>query len=244
MRIGTPRARALAGSVPGQRETQISLALALLMFAVYVLLARLDPELRYARYRLPVALAVLWLARRSQGEQLPLLTEPLAGYAIVTVAICVWSAIAIAVTSSFFSRFFEEVLFLVAPLGAAMICASLKREDSEWPCYVLFAILTVDYVWKIGPTAMIEVFRQPGAFIADLLQSAAPTKSVRAFGFGVLAIFFLGRRHLLGAGLCLMLTVLGGKRIVLLGLLVAVPIALVAPSFEIGNDARRSRCWP
>ena len=97
---------------------------------------------------------------------------------------------------------------------------------------MLFAILTVDYVWEIGPTAMIEVFRQPGAFIADLLQSAAPTESVRAFGFGVLAIFFLGRRHLLGAGLCLMLTVLGGKRIVLLGLLVAVPIALVAPSFE------------
>ena len=117
MRIGTPRARALAGSVPGQRETQISLALALLMFAVYVLLARLDPELRYARYVLPVALAVLWLARRSQGEQLPLLTEPLAGYAIVTVAICVWSAIAIAVTSSFFSRFFEEVLFLWHPSG-------------------------------------------------------------------------------------------------------------------------------
>ena len=230
MRIGTLRAGARAGNVPGQRESQISLALALLMFAVYVFLARIDPELRYARYVLPAALAVLWLARRSQGENLAFLTEPLASYARVTGAICVWSAIAIAVTTSFFPRFFEEVLFLVAPLGAAMICASLKREDGEWPFYVLFAILTVDYVWEIGPTTMMEAFRRPGAFTADLLQSAAPTESVRAFGFGVLAIFFLARRQLLGAGLCFVLAVLGGKRIVLLGLLVAVPVALVAPS--------------
>jgi hypothetical protein len=141
------------------------------------------------------------------------------------------------VTSSYYPRFFEEVLFLAAPLVAAMVCASLKREDGEWPFYALLAILTIDYFWEIGWATTADVFRHPGAFTTDLLESAAPTESVRAFSFGVLALFLLARRKLLGAGLCVLLACLAGKRIVLLGLILALPMSVVA--FSLASYRRR-----
>jgi hypothetical protein len=223
------RATVLGASV---RQTQASLILTLLMFAAYVFLARVDPELRYTRYALPGALATLWLARRAQERSLLLLTAPLTTYAAMAAAVCVWSAVAIGVTSSFYPRFFEEALLLAAPLGAAMICASLKRDDSEWPFYALLAILGIDYFWEIGLATIVDAIRQPATFTADLIQSTAASESVRAFSFGVLAVFFLARRHLPGAVLSVLLALVAGKRIVVLGLLAALPLVFLAPSLE------------
>ena len=217
-------------------ETQTSLRVSLLLFAAYVFLARIGPELRYTRYMLPAALAALWIARRSQGDKLTLFTGPLSLFGVLTAAIVVWSAVAIGATSSYYPRFFEEALFFAAPLGAAMICVSLRRHDGEGPLYALLAILTIDYVWEVGFSTLAEVVLEPGAFMSELLQSTPPTESVRAFSFGVLTVFFLARRRLGGAALCLLLAFLAGKRIVLIGLLAAVPVALLAPSLE---SARR-----
>jgi hypothetical protein len=202
------------------------------MFAAYVILARLEPELRYTRYILPAALAGLWLARRAQVPGLPLLAPPLSVYGAVLAAVCIWSAAAIGLTSSFYSRFFEEVLFLVAPLGAAMICVSLRRRDSDGPFYALLLILAIDYVWEIGFDTIVEAVMQPGVFASELMQSTPPTESVRAFSFGVLAVFFLARRRLIGTVLCLLLACLAGKRIVVLGLAAALPVAFLAPVLE------------
>ena len=214
------------------RRSQISLQLSLVMFAAYVFLARLAPELRYARYVLPLTLAGLWLARRAQGERLPVFNAPLSAFAVMTAIVCTWSAIVIGTTSDFYGRFFEEAIFLFAPLGAAMICASLRREDGDWPFFVLLAILALDYFWEIGITTMAEAVRQPGLFMTDLLESTAPTESIRAFSFGVLAIFLLTRRRLLGAAVCLVLACMAGKRIVLLGLVAAIPLVYVTPALN------------
>jgi hypothetical protein len=213
--------------------TQTALVLALVMFAVYVLLARLQPELRYTRYALPAALAILWLARRVHGAAAAATIEPLRSYAVVVGGVCLWSACAIALTSPFYGRFFEEVLFLIAPLSAAMICASFRRDDSEMPLYALAGILAADYIWEISSGPLLDAMSNPGAFLADLLRSStAATESVRAFSFGVLGVYFLVRRRFTAATLCVMLAILGGKRIALLGLAVAVPVALVAPGLE------------
>lgn len=222
-----------------RHDWQTSLALALLLFAAYVFLARLEPELRYTRYVLPAALSALWLARRAQGEKLPLFSDPLLSFAALTAAICVWSAVVIAATTAFYGRFFEEALFLIAPLGAAMICVSLKRHEGLGPLYLLLAILTVDYVWEVGLSVIVDAVRQPGVFMVDLLQSTPATESVRAFSFGVLAVFFLSRRRWGGVAICVLLALLAGKRIVLVGLLAAAPVALLAPSLE----SRRRRAF-
>ena len=232
MTAARPR-MAIVTSAPPVRDSQTSIRLALILFAAYVFLARVEPGLRYTRYVLPLALAGLWLARRAQGEKLSLATPPLTSYAVVTAAVCVWSAVAIALVSPYYPRFFEEVLFLIAPLGAAMICASLRRSDSDGPLYALLAILAADYLWEIGLAPMTEAIQHPVLFTMDLVQSSmAATESVRAFSFGALAVFFLGRRKFGGAAIALLLAFLAGKRIVLLGLLTAAPIALAAPSIE------------
>lgn len=232
MSVATPYRLSAPAGPPTVRQTQLSLVLSLSMFAAYVFLARLEPELRYTRYVLPAALATLWLARRAQERRLALLTAPLSTYAAMTAAVGAWSAVAIGVTSSYYPRFFEESLFLVAPLGAAMICVSLKRDDGEWPFYVLLAILGIDYFWEIGLATIVDALREPAAFTADLIQSTAASESVRAFSFGVLAIFFLARRRLPGAVLSVVLALLAGKRIVVLGLLAALPVVFLAPSLE------------
>lgn len=214
------------------RRSQVTLQLSLAMFAAYVILARLAPEFRYTRYALPLILAGVWLARRAHGQRLPVFTPPLNAFAVMTTAVCAWSLIVIGTTSDFYGRFFEEAVFLFAPLGAAMICASLRREDDDWPFFVLLAILTVDYFWEIGLETLAEALRQPGVFVTSLLESTAPTESIRAFSFGVLAIFLLARRRLLGAAFCLALACMAGKRIVLLGLLAAIPLVYITPALD------------
>lgn len=219
-----------------ERQSQLSLALALLMFASYVVLARLDADLRYARYVLPVALAVLWLARRAQLRRLALFTPPLSSMALITAAMCVWSALVIGTTSTFYVRFFEESLFLVAPLGAAMVCTSLRQDDHLWPFHALLAIMAVDYAWEIGPATALDAMGSPQAFVSELLfHSNAETESVRAFSFGVLAIFYVGCRRLGLGAVCLLLALLAGKRIALAGLGLALPLALIGPSFDLRN---------
>jgi hypothetical protein len=216
-------------SVP---PAQTSLRVALAMFAVYVLLARIEPDLRYTRYLLPAALAGLWLARRAYGEPLPLFRAPLIGFGVVIVALLVWSGVGIVLSSSFYARYFEEALFLLAPLGAAMVCASLKRHDGSGPLIAVFGVLAADYILEIGLQPFHEAVIHPALFVSDLMQSVAPTESVRAFSFGVLAVAFLARRQGGMAAFALVLAVIAGKRIVLAGLLVAVPVALLAPALE------------
>lgn len=229
---GSHGAQGLYDAAQQAKRSQVTLQLSLAMFAVYVVLARMAPELRYTRYVLPLTLAGLWLARRAQGQRLPVFTPPLSAFAVMTTIVCAWSFIVIGATSDYYARFFEEAVFLFAPLGAAMICASLRREDGDWPFFVLLAILTMDYFWEIGLETMAEALRQPGAFLASLLESTAPTESIRAFSFGVLAIFLLARRRLLSAAFCLALACMAGKRIVLLGLLAAIPLVYITPALD------------
>ena len=73
-------------------------------------------------------------------------------------------------------------------------CASLKRDDGEWPFYALLAILSIDYFWEIGLSTIADALRQPSAFTADLLQSTAASESVRAFSFAADASFEVSAR--------------------------------------------------
>lgn len=226
-RISRTQSDAAASAVV---QHQTSLHVAVVMFAGYVLLSRVEPDLRYTRYVLPIALAILWLARRAYGDATKLFTPPLSTFAAMVIAVCGSSAVVIGMTSTYYARFFEEALFLAAPLGAAIICASLKRHDGDGPMYALLAILMIDYMWEIGLSTVVFVSSNLGAFTADLMQSNAPTESIRAFSFGVLAVFFLVRRRINAAVLSILLTLLAGKRIVLVGLLAAAPLAIVSPS--------------
>ena len=101
MSVATPYRLSAPAGPPTVRQTQLSLVLSLSMFAAYVFLARLEPELRYTRYVLPAALATLWLARRAQERRLALLTALLSTYAAMTAAVCAWSAVAIGASPFF-----------------------------------------------------------------------------------------------------------------------------------------------
>src|SRR5690349_17322840 len=110
MRVARVRHRGVPDASREAKRSQITLQLSLAMFAAYVFLARLAPELRYTRYVLPLTLAGLWLARRAQGQRLPVFTPPLAAFAVMTTVVCAWSFIVIGATSDFYGRLFEEAV--------------------------------------------------------------------------------------------------------------------------------------
>lgn len=216
---------------PAREAARTSLNIALLLFAVYLVLARLQPDLRYTRYLLPLFLTALWLARRERGVSNRLVSPSLMPYVATVALICVWSAASIAWTSSFYARYFEEALFLSTPLWAAAVCLSFTRDVDDRPICLLAAILLVDYLWAVGLSTILAALASPAVLLDQLLQSRAPTESSRAFSLGIVAIYLISRRRWLLAAIVTVAVVLASKRIVLAGLAVAVPIAVLRWSF-------------
>ena len=200
--------------------------LSLLGYVGYILLSRWNPDIRYARYVFPILVLILATARRTLSPAGVRLFDPvLRPFGFLFLIIALTSGVRMVLSGVYYSRYFEEVLFMGAPLVAASTLLTFRRTTESKAYFTIFLVLVADYILEVGVAPIASALAGPTVFAADVLDSVSPTESLRAFSFGLFAIYFLGRRRYLQFLLAVAFALLAGKRIVAIALFSALVAA-------------------
>jgi len=223
---------AIAMSAWGRRTYAFGAVLAL--FVGCFVLEAAAPELRYLKYFLPAAAALLVAGAPRTATPMAIAFRERFGSLIRLVAICV--AISLIVTlaeQSFQQRLLEEAYFLLAPLIAAYLIFP-HLDPRRIPAYVRASFLGTIAAYLIEYQGDIfELVRQPSQLAAKFLLSSGGAESGISFVFGAYCIYFLSVRARSWSLLSFALVVLSFKRIAIFGVVVAGLVYFVHRNLKI-----------
>lgn len=178
------------------------------------------PDLRYAKYLLPVVALGLAGPLLPQGAPIPFVRRELRGFVILASLAVAASLVTTRFRGAPMAWALEEAYFVMAPLITSYVMFPSLRIE-RIPAYVdwLFFGATGAYILECG-WAIVGVFSHAEGFWVRLVMSTSAAESSSSFVFGLIALYYLftGRRTraLWAAGLMMA----SSKRSAILGSLV------------------------
>lgn len=208
-------------------------------FVACQLAESVTPDLRYAKYLLPVIALGIAGPLLPRGAPIRFVRRELRDFAALAAIAIATSLVITRFLGAPMTRARDEAYFVMAPLITSyLMFPSLRIERISAYVDWLFFGVTGGFVLECG-WAIINVFSHAEGFWVRLLMSTSAAESSSSFVFGLLTLYYLftGRRAraLWAAGLMMA----GGKRIAIVGSLVC---GLLWAVIRITRaDVRR--CW-